>query len=207
MTWWGRWWGRGGADDVAELRARVADLEERLAFVNDRHGRLLDQEGVPMQKNATLRYELQKCQRDRLVLERHLAGCRGELRLTRGLRRRAEADPLPDAAVLADAVLFLALEARAFRLGGAGLDETEARAAALRRSVTGSDAAPDPRAVLAARAGAVLHAFEGWREPTLARHFRTADGLEALDPEVEALRAQVVDLQRQWVDPDDDVTA
>jgi hypothetical protein len=203
MTWWGRWWGRGGADDVAELRARVADLEERLAFVNDRHGRLLDQEGVPMQENATLRYELQKCQRDRLVLERHLAGCRGELRLTRGLRRRAEADPLPDAAVLADGALFLALEARAFGMAD-GLDEVEACAAAVRRAATGRDAALSPRSVLASRAGAVLHAFEGWRDATLDPHAGTADGLSALDPGIEALRLRLVELQRRWVDGDDE---
>jgi hypothetical protein len=203
MAWWGRMWRRGG-DEVALLRARVADLEERLAFVNDRHGRLLDQEGVPMQENATLRYDLQKCQRDRLVLERQLAGCRGELRMTRGMRRRAEADPLPDPAVLAEAVLFLVLEARAFGVAAEGLDAIEERAATLRRAATGRDAAPSPPAVLASRAGAVLHAFETWRDGTLDRHVRTADGLEALDPEVEALRAQLVDLQRHWVDPGDD---
>jgi hypothetical protein len=203
MTWWDRLWRRGG-DEVAELRAQVADLEERLAFVNDRHGRLLDQEGVPMQENATLRYELQKCQRDRLVLERHLAGCRGELRLTRGMRRRAEAEPVPDQGVLAEGAWVLALEARAFGVDDVELEALEVRAAELRRAATGRDRAPSPRAVLALRAGALLHAFESWRDATLGDHVRTADGLEALDRDVEALRAMVAGLQARLVGPEED---
>lgn len=202
MAWWGRLWRRD--DEVGALRAQVADLEERLAFVNDRHGRLLDQEGVPMQENATLRYELQKCQRDRLVLERHLAGCRGELRLTRGMRRRAEADPVPDQGVLAEGAWVLALEARAFGIADEELEALEARAADLRRAATGIERSPSPRDVLALRAGALLHAFESWRDATMDGHVRTADGLEALDREVEALRDLVVGLQARLVGSDDE---
>lgn len=92
MAWFEAWRGRRRlAAEVARLRAQVADLEERLAFVNDRHARLLEQEGLPMQENAVLRYDLQKCQRDRQVLEAHLASARGELRLERAVAREREA--------------------------------------------------------------------------------------------------------------------
>ena len=92
MAWWEVWRGRRRlAAEVARLRAQVVDLEERLAFVNDRHARLLEQEDVPMRENAVLRYDLQKCQRDRRVLEAHLASARGELRFERAGAREREA--------------------------------------------------------------------------------------------------------------------
>ena len=69
------------------LRREVAELSETLAFVNAKHGQLVAQEGVPMQENAVLRFDLQRCQRDRLVLEAHLASARSELRLSRAVPR------------------------------------------------------------------------------------------------------------------------
>ena len=89
MAWW-RWSEparRQQERELAQLRSELADLRETLAFVNAKHEQLVAQEGVPMQENAVLRFDLQRCQRDRLVLEAHLASARGELRMARAVPR------------------------------------------------------------------------------------------------------------------------
>jgi chromosome segregation ATPase len=93
VAWWN--WSQSALAvrerQLAELRAELAELRETLAFVNAKHNQLAAQEGVPMQENAVLRFDLQRCQRDRLVLEAHLASARGELRMARAVPR----PPLP----------------------------------------------------------------------------------------------------------------
>lgn len=188
VAWW-RWRTRDGAG-VDEWRARVEDLESRLAFVNDRHERLLAQEGEPMRENVVLRYDLQRCQRDRLVLEAHLAATRGELRLARGVARRASPTGAARERALAAAARDLALQVRA--LGG----DATAAAAVDACAAPLAPEPPDPVVILAGACDALLDAFEGWRDEAFSAHDSPAAALASLDPATEALRQAVAALRR-----------
>lgn len=188
MSLLGRLFGKSEGEAEA-LRARVAELEAQLSFVSEKQRQLAEQEGVPLHENAVLRYDLQKCQRDRQVLEWHLGGCRGELKLTLRLLRRLDSEGAGTETALVASVLGFVADVRAHGLAPPGLAGLEAQAQALYRAKAGRAWQAGPRELLGLRSSSLLAAFEQWRDQTLAKHAKPADGLAALDAGMEALRA------------------
>jgi len=202
VAWWN--WSRASASEseaeLARLRGRVVELEETLAFVNQKHGQLVAQEGVPMQENAQLRFDLQRCQRDRMVLEAHLASARSELRMTRAVPR-APLDPTPEVAEAALlAPLFGVLAAARPLLTDSALlatlaEQIDALSADLPAQVT-----RDARRLLVLRQlETSLDALEGRRDQHLRPHPQLAAGLAGLPAAWEGLHAHCVALQAALV--------
>ncbi|MEJ2288584.1 MAG: hypothetical protein P8Y02_08050 [Deinococcales bacterium] len=105
------------AAEIERLERQVGQLQEDLTFLRSKHEVLLAEGETPRQENAVLRYDLQKCQRDRQVLDWHLGATRGELRLTLALLRAYDATPDARGRALLQQAALLAHEARLVRPG------------------------------------------------------------------------------------------
>jgi len=196
VEWWKRLWRRSAAEEeLVELRAEVSELRERLSFVNQKHEQLVAQEGVPMQENSVLRFDLQRCQRDRLVLEAHLASARGALRMTRGVAR-AETAPAP----LFEWRMVRDVSALLRWTDGPLTSSVDLARAEVRQALEalegGALSSPDVSMLgpWEAEMLRLLDAFEGWRDSALRGEQKLAEGLAALDPKVEQLHAALLGL-------------
>jgi chromosome segregation ATPase len=188
MSLLGKLFGRGkGEKEVEQLRQRIAELESSLAFVSKKHKALAAQEGQPLHENAVLRYDLQKCQRDRQVLEWHVNGTRSELHLALGMLQRYEGSPNPAGRALIEAQLFFVSEARKFGVALEGLEELEAGAKSLWRQETGQEWGFDPKHLLALRCTALLAALHQREQQALDSYDSPAEAINHFDESSETL--------------------
>jgi hypothetical protein len=206
VSLFGRLFGKDEGE-VEALRARVVELEEQLAFVSEKQRQLSEQEGVPLLEYAVLRYDLQKCQRDRQVLEWHLGGWRGELKLTLRLLRRLDSEGAGTETALVVSALGFAADLRAHGLTPPGLAELEAQARELYRVKAGRAWQASERELLGLRSSTLLSAFEQWRDQTREKHAKPADGLAALDKEMEALRQALAGIHEALMPAEEDAGA
>jgi hypothetical protein len=148
------------AAEIVRLNKRVQELQDDLAFLRSKHEALLAEGETPRQENAVLRYDLQKCQRDRQVLDWHLNATRGELRLTLALLREYDANPDARGRALLEQAALLAHEARLVRPGGADVAALEAVVGEAWRARFPGEAMPRMDAALALRAAHLLADLE-----------------------------------------------
>lgn len=148
-----RFWRHKG--DVHELREQLSELRRDLAMVRDKYDRLVAEGDTPRRENAVLRYELQKCQRDRQVLEWHLTGTRSELQLALALLRKLQAvDAAEDS--LAGQTLRFCAQARLLGFDGEALQSLEAAARRVWQQQQRTPWALEVERELAAAAAALL---------------------------------------------------
>lgn len=186
-------WHRGGRAGSVRQQAKVEELRSDLAVVRERYDQLVAEGDLPRRENVLLRYDLQKCQRDRQVLEWHLAATRGELRLAFGLLKRFEANQDAEKGGVAESILVFSLSLRVLGLRSPDVDELEACARQLWRARTGGRRSPEPERLVALQGLSALHrlgveyAKEAEEKPARAGH-------ELKDRLMELLEKLIADL-------------
>ncbi len=140
---------RQEAERLVALEAELARLREAVALMERQNARLARDCAPALKENATLRYQLAQCQRDRQVLEMHVGGARAEMQAALNLLAELEGQPL--SVRLGQAVFLFAQEGRA--LGARGpWDEL----LALARELMGASPDLDLEAWVRRRAFALL---------------------------------------------------
>ncbi|MCS7058487.1 MAG: hypothetical protein NZ849_10480 [Meiothermus sp.] len=168
--------------EKAALEARVAQLEQDLAFCEAQNRRLVQDASPALRENAVLRYQLFKCESDRQVLEFHIQGSRAEARAALNLLHRLAPPGAPEQVEPLEALLIILHQARSLEAWSETLAALEAKAQALWLAQHGSPWRFEPRRWLGLSLAAVLRRLEQARDAQLEKAAHPAEGLSAFDP-------------------------
>lgn len=173
--------------EKAALEARVAQLEQDLAFCEKQNHRLVQDAGPALQENAVLRYQLYKCESDRQVLEFHVQGSRAEAGAALNLLHRLAPPGAAEQMEPLEATLLFLYQARTLGVWREALEPLEEQARSLWQAEHGEPWRFEGERWLALSVAALLRRLEQARSQGLEEAARPADGLRAFDPNLAAL--------------------
>ena len=174
---------------------RLAELERQLQWLTEQNHRLVQESGPLFQENATLRYQLTKCQRDRQVLEYHLQSAVTEA--SAALRMLSKLDQRVSGwEILRDDTLAFCREAELLGVPGLGeLADLAGEAWEASRFVPWT---LDSGRWAARRATSLLASAARLRQRALAEDRAAADTLGAEPPLFTRIEERLLALQAAW---------